>query len=41
MIPGGQKLSIAVRDDITNSTSYLQRSVFVSAFAGEEPAPRK
>ncbi len=41
MIPGGQKLSIAVRDDITNSTSYLQRSVFVSAFAGEEGAPRK
>ena len=35
MIPGGQKLSIAVRDDITNSTSYLQKSVFVSAFAGE------
>lgn len=41
MIPGGQKLSIAVRDDITNSTSYLQKSVFVSAFAGEESAPRK
>jgi VWFA-related protein len=41
MIPGGQKLSIAVRDDITNQTSYLQRSVFISAFAGEEAAPRK
>ena len=41
MIPGGQKLSIAVRDDITNSTSYLQRSVFISAFAGEESVPRK
>ena len=41
MIPGGQKLSIAVRDDITNSTSYLQKSVFVSAFAGEESTPRK
>ena len=41
MIPGGQKLSIAVRDDITNSTSFLQRSIFVSAFAGEEGAPRK
>jgi VWFA-related protein len=41
MIPGGQKLSLAVRDDITNSTSYLQRSIFVSAFAGEEGAPRK
>ena len=41
MIPGGQKLSIAVRDDITNQTSYLQKSVFISAFAGEEAAPRK
>ena len=41
MIPGGQKLSIAVRDDITNATSYLQKSVFISAFAGEESAPRK
>ncbi|MEO8585614.1 MAG: VWA domain-containing protein, partial [Acidobacteriota bacterium] len=41
MIPGGQKLSIAVRDDVTNSTSYLQKSVFVSAFAGEDAAPRK
>ena len=41
MIPGGQKLSIAVRDDITNLTSYLQRSIFVSAFAGEESPPPK
>ncbi len=41
MIPGGQKLSIAVRDDITNQTSYIQRSIFVSAFSGEEAAPRK
>jgi VWFA-related protein len=41
MIPGGQKLSIGVRDDITNSTSFLQRSIFVSAFAGEEGAPRR
>jgi hypothetical protein len=41
MIPGGQKLSVAVRDDVTNQVSYLQKSVFVSAFSGEEPAPRK
>ncbi len=41
MIPGGQKLSIAIRDDITNQVSYLQKSVFVSAFSGEEPTPRK
>ncbi|HEV8268495.1 MAG TPA: VWA domain-containing protein, partial [Thermoanaerobaculia bacterium] len=31
MIPGGQKLSLAVRDEITNSSSYLQKSIFVSA----------
>jgi VWFA-related protein len=41
MIPGGQKLSVAVRDDVTNATSYLQKSVFISAFAGEERAPGK
>jgi hypothetical protein len=38
MIPGGQKLSLAIRDDVTNTTSYLQKSIFVSAFAGEAPA---
>ena len=38
MIPGGQKLSLAIRDDVTNTTSYLQKSIFVSAFAGERPA---
>jgi len=41
MIPGGQKLSIAVRDDITNATSFLQKSIFVSAFAGEQGPARK
>lgn len=40
MIPGGQKLSLAVRDDVTNTTSYLQKAIFVSAFAGEAPAKR-
>ncbi len=35
MIPGGQKLSLAVRDDVTNTTSYVQKAIFVSAFAGE------
>lgn len=30
MIPGGQKLSIAVRDDISNTTSYAQKAIFVS-----------
>ena len=38
MIPGGQRLSLAVRDDVTNTTSYLQKSIFVSAFSGEAPA---
>jgi VWFA-related protein len=38
MIPGGQKLSLAIRDDVTNTTSYLQKAIFVSAFAGERPA---
>lgn len=38
MIPGGQKLSLAIRDDISNTTSYLQKAIFVSAFAGERPA---
>ena len=38
MIPGGQKLSLAIRDDITNKVSYIQKSIFVSAFAGEPPA---
>jgi hypothetical protein len=40
MIPGGQKLSLAIRDDVTNTTSYLQKAIFVSAFAGERPAKR-
>jgi VWFA-related protein len=38
MIPGGQKLSLAIRDDVTNTTSYLQKAIFVSAFAGERKA---
>ncbi|HYN43912.1 MAG TPA: VWA domain-containing protein [Thermoanaerobaculia bacterium] len=30
MIPGGQRLSLAVRDEPTNTVSYVQQSVFVS-----------
>ncbi len=30
MIPGGQKLSVAVRDGVSNSISYSQKGVFVS-----------
>jgi VWFA-related protein len=38
MIPGGQKLSLAIRDDVTNKVSYLQKAIFVSAFAGQRPS---
>lgn len=41
MIPGNQRLSLAIRDDVTNTTSYLQKNVFVSAFAGQEAPPKK
>lgn len=37
MIPGGQRLSLAVRDDVTNTISYIQKSIFVSALGGAEP----
>jgi len=29
-VPGGQKLAIGVRDGVSNLTSFLQKSVFVS-----------
>jgi VWFA-related protein len=38
MIPGGQRLSVAVRDDLTNAVSYVQKSIFVSVFSGEAGA---
>lgn len=38
MIPGGQRLSLAVRDDISNTVSYVQKSIFVSALGGAEPS---
>ena len=31
MLPGGQRLSLAVRDEPTNTVSYVQQSIFVSA----------
>jgi VWFA-related protein len=40
MIPGRQRLSFAVRDDTTTTTSYLQKAIFVSVFSGEESRPR-
>ncbi len=30
VVPGGQKLSVGVRDSVSNQTSYLQKNVFVS-----------
>jgi VWFA-related protein len=35
MIPGGQRLSLAVRDEPTNTVSYVQQSVFVSVLPPE------
>jgi VWFA-related protein len=41
MIPGGQRLSIAVRDEPTSTVSYVQQSIFVSALAPDSgPAPK-
>ncbi|HQR47583.1 MAG TPA: VWA domain-containing protein, partial [Thermoanaerobaculia bacterium] len=37
MIPGSQRLSFAVRDETTTTTSYLQQNVFVSVFSGDTP----
>jgi hypothetical protein len=35
VVPGGQKLSVAVRDAVSNLTSFLQKSVFVSVLPKE------
>lgn len=40
MIPGRQRLSFAVRDETTATTSYIQKSIFVSVFSGEAPRPK-
>lgn len=41
MIPGGQRLSLAVRDEPTNTVSYVQQSIFVSVLPPESGAPKK
>jgi hypothetical protein len=41
MIPGGQRLSLAVRDEPTNTVSYVQQSVFVSVLPPEAPPAAK
>jgi VWFA-related protein len=38
MIPGAQKLSVAVRDGVSNSISYAQKGVFVSVLPVEKKA---
>jgi VWFA-related protein len=38
MIPGAQTLSVAVRDGISNATSYAQKGVFVSVLPVEKKA---
>ncbi|HZI67298.1 MAG TPA: VWA domain-containing protein [Thermoanaerobaculia bacterium] len=35
VVPGGQKLAVALRDGVSNLTSYLQKSVFVSVLPKE------
>lgn len=40
MIPGRQRLSLAIRDDTTNQTSFMQQNVFVSVFSGQSPAKK-
>ncbi len=35
VVPGGQKLAIALRDGVSNLTSYLQKNVFVSVLPKE------
>ena len=39
VVPGGQKLSVAVRDSVSNLTSFLQKSVFVSVLPAQETKP--
>lgn len=38
MIPGAQTLSVAVRDGVSNATSYAQKGVFVSVLPVEKKA---
>ena len=37
VVPGGQKLAIAVRDGVSSQTSYVQKNVFVSVLPKEKP----
>ncbi len=35
MLPGPHRLSLAVRDEVTNTVSYIQKAIFVSALPSE------
>ena len=37
VVPGGQKVAVAVRDTTSNLTSYMQKNVFVSVLPKEKP----
>lgn len=37
MIPGGQKLSVALRDGVSSAVSFVQRSVFIPVVPDAEP----
>lgn len=39
VVPGGQKLAIGVRDAVSNLTSFLQKSVFVSVLPKQASPP--
>jgi len=39
VVPGGQKLAIGVRDAVSNLTSFLQKSVFVSVLPKQSNPP--
>jgi VWFA-related protein len=39
-VPGGQKLAIALRDGLTNQTSFVQKSFFVSVLPPENKASK-
>jgi VWFA-related protein len=39
-VPGGQKLAVALRDGVTNVTSYVQKSFFVSVLPPEKKAAK-
>ncbi len=39
VVPGGQKLAIGVRDGVSNLTSFLQKSVFVSVLPKQAKPP--